>query len=850
MRLLALWLLLAASSGLAMAAPAPGAQSPDDRQKSITAVRVARPPVIDGRLEDEAWHHTQLDERFTQNFPDAGRPPSEKTELYVVYDDRALYFGVRCHDKHPGQTTEWLTRRDRETNADKISIDIDSKNDHVSAYHFDVNVSGVLTDGVRFNDTDYTSDWDGLWNAVTRRDAEGWSVEVQIPWRTLRFTAGTKTMGFQVRRHLPRRQEIDAWAFIPRDIRGEVSRYGHLLSKGDLGPARLIQIAPYVSASLGIRSGEDTGDRVRVTPNAGADLKVGLTSGLTLDATLNPDFGQVEADQAQLNLSTFELFYPEKRPFFLEGVDLFATPLQQFYTRRVGRAPRDPELQDGEELVDSPTSGRIWGAVKLTGRLAPRLSIAVLDAVSARQTASVRRADGTLDRRRLADPLSNFAVLRLRSNFGNSYVGVTGTAVNRFEQRGDGAACGRPRCTSDAYTLGADARLATQSGTWGGEVHAVMSRIEHGPDRERPDGTVVRPGDTGWGLQVAGGKQGGEHALFHVEYFAASPSLDLNDAGFLRQANVHRSAANFVLRSTKPRGPTLEGNWELFTDHEYSWDGVRRRTGVGNWGWARFRNFWQLGTGFGYNLRAYDNREARDGARVERAGIAWWGLYFRTDPRRRVVVSYDGEVGIKGRNQPYANGRLTLSLHPLPHVELDIAPGFDHSARDPRWYATEDLPDGARRYRFGALDSTSFDVTLRATYTFTPKLTLQAYAQVFLASGHYSAYRSIVAGSVGGVHPVLPLSGFTNDRCPYTAVAGGGCDPTSSPDFRDGAINANLVLRWEYRPGSTLIVVYSHAQSQRPFLPEVEGAGRLGLQFFNRSPGIDIFQIKLSYLWG
>ena len=368
LRFLAIWLVLAAASDLAGAATVPGAQLPDDRQKSVSAARVARPPVLDGRLNDEAWRHAQLDGRFTQNFPDAGRPPSEKTELYIVYDDRALYLGLRCHDTHPAQTPEWLTRRDRETNADKITIDIDSRNDHVSAYHFDVNVSGVLADGLRFNDTDYTSDWDGLWNAVTRRDSEGWSVEVQIPWRTLRFTAGTKNMGFQVRRHLPRRQEVDAWAFIPRNISGEVSRYGHLLSRGDLGPARLVQIAPYVSASLAMRSGEGSGDRVRATPNAGADLKVGLTSGLTLDATLNPDFGQVEADQAQLNLSTFELFYPEKRPFFLEGVDLFATPLQQFYTRRVGRAPPDPALQDGEEVVETPATGRIWGALKLTGR--------------------------------------------------------------------------------------------------------------------------------------------------------------------------------------------------------------------------------------------------------------------------------------------------------------------------------------------------------------------------------------------------------------------------------------------------------------------------------------------------
>ncbi len=820
----------------------------DDREKRLHATRVSDPPTIDGRLDDAVWKSVRPETRFTQNFPDEGRAPSQRTELYVAYDDRAIYIGVRAWDSDPSAIVERLTRRDRDTDADKVQIDISSKNDHTTAYHFDVNCAGVLEDGVRFNDTDYSSDWDGLWLGAAHRDDHGWTAELSIPLKTLRYEGGHTEFGFQMRRIIQRRQETDEWAYTPRAAHGEVSYYGILDDLAGLRATRLLQIVPYLAAGVYLRYSQDPAqlNGTQLYGNVGADLKVGLTSALTLDATINPDFGQVEADQVILNLSTFELFYPEKRPFFLEGVDVFATPLNLFYSRRIGTAAPLPE-GDVFLPLEPQQPGRIYAAAKLSGLVTPRLTIGVVDAVTAESSTVATRYDAP-DRplRVSTEPLSNYAVLRLKRDIlSRSYVGLMATAVNHFEQpnveapaAGDLCPSGylpaAGRCTHDAYSTAVDFNLRTGDGDWGAMGQVAATVLAGGPKRTVPDGTVLGPGTTGVGLALDGGKFNGKYTV-QLYYRGWSPGFDNNDMGFNRSGNVHHFDPQLHYRILRPHSIIQEGdiNFSAVYDTDWSFTHILQHI---YWLGAqlRFKNFWSLYFEVDYATDFWDLREARDGAAVQRPG-GWYAFWYgKTDPRRRLWFQTNGAF-VRTQHGRAADIWTQLALRPIPAVELDIIPHTNFGFGDPRWFDTRDNGDGTNTYYFADLDSREFDVTVRGTYTFTPTLTLQAYAQLFLAGGHYG---QTVAGTASGPGSELPFSAFRPTQMPAD----------DAPDFRDGAINVNLVLRWEFQPGSTILGVYTHAQGQTAFDPTVEGFGRPSLTRFGGGPATDLFLIKLSLL--
>jgi hypothetical protein len=825
----------------------------DDRQKHWSATRTNNPPKIDGKLDDPAWQSVRPDARFTQNFPDEGKPPSQRTELRVLFDDTALYLAIRCFDDNPAGIVERLTRRDRDTDADKVTIEISSKNDHITAYHFDINVSGVLLDGVRFNDVDLSNDWDGLWLGATSRDAGGWSAEVMIPLKTLRYEGHRTEFGFQVRRNIQRRGEIDEWAYTPRTARGEVSYYGVLDGLRGLRAARLFQIVPYLAGGIYIRYTQDPAvlDGTRLYGNLGGDIKIGLTPALTLDVTINPDFGQVEADQVVLNLSTFEVFFPEKRPFFLEGVDVFATPIQLFYSRRIGRPP--PPLPDYVAVEPQP-QGRIWAAAKLTGLIAPRLTIGVLDAVTDAPAVTVTRDGRPVNTRTLrSDPLSNYAVLRLKRDIlAHSYVGFMATAVNRFEQPYaaapvDGDRCpvdpvvsaaivptASGRCAHDAYSAGLDGYVTNADSSWGFRAHLTGALIGGGPERRIADGTVIRAGDVGTGLHLEGGKLSGNF-VSAVLYRSFSPKYDINDAGYQQRANLHFAHLELGYRWLKPMSIFLDGNSFGGINFRSSWNGdaLYQKQAWWNVSW-RFRNFWTMYFELDYDLDHDDNRETRDGAITERAG-GWSVCLFGTSDRRRRLFADGGACMTRVQRGQSFDAQWTFKLRPIPAVELDVIPHATWTFGDPRWFDTLDNGDGTRTYYFGDLESRSFDVTVRGTYTFLPTLTLQAYAQVFIDAGHYGDTSAV---TTSGARPRLTLPSFHAAAMPMGDM----------PDFRDGTINVNVVLRWEFLPGSTILLVYTHAQDQRLYDPTVEGIARPSFTQFRGGPGTDLLLLKLSLL--
>lgn len=834
-------------------------------QPHVTASKTATAPTVDGKLDDAVWSQAPAADGFTQKIPAGGEAPSEPTTVRVLYDDDAVYVGIDCVQRHSPIALR-LTRRDRNVESDWVSVNLDTRGDGKSALEFLVNASGVLVDGARSNDVDYSADWDENWEAKSWVGEGHWSVEIKIPLRILRFSrASVQSWGLELRRYISAKQETDEWAYIPRTVAAEVSRYGKLDGLRGLLPKSPLELRP--SALLRLRSRDatvdTTGSGVDLLPSASLDLKWHPSQDLTLDATFNPDFAQVEADQVVLNLSTFEVYKPEKRPFFLEGSDLIAPKLglQLVYTKRIGRAPDLPQLRTdapfGEKLVDLPEPSTIYGATKLTGRLSEKVSVGTLSALVGRNQADVQLQTGE-KQARLLEPLTAYNVLRLKRDLGaNAHVGLLATATTRAEDAGayagspsdassvlcpnqvraDGSyapmtvARGR-RCFHDAYVLGVDARL--RSGDWVTSGQLAMSMMQRGPVRVQDDGTRLGQGDVGPGADFYFGREGGKHLTTWTWFGNAGKKLDYNDLGFMWRANVRYAGGGMEFRTLEPWWKTLETHTGFEVAGFDNLDGLNLSREGGAWTEWKFSSFWTVRVGAGVRSQHFDDREVGDGTALERDLSSWVKGKVSTDPRGRVSVVATGQY-TSVRTGHAANADATVTMRVLPQLDVELTPQFSLASGEQR-YATDS--DDGTTHLYGPLDANNVSLTMRAIYTFLPRLSLQAYAQAFLANGHYTGLYAPVSGASGVGHTVL-----LSDLAPFVQPV------SSNPDFQQGAVNVNASLRWEYKTGSTVSLVY--ARSQYPKVPLGFGEpGTLDTRAIGRAPAVDALFLKVSYFWG
>ncbi len=888
-------LLAAAACGawLCAAAPVDAATVGENRDKAVTAARTTTPPVIDGRLDEPAWAAAPADDRFRQSYPDDGLAPTERTEVRVLYDDDALYVGVRCFDTRPKEIVARLTRRDRKVESDVIGVSFDSRHDHASAYSFYLNAAGVQGDVLSYADTEQSFDWEAVWDGATSRDSGGWSAELRVPLSALRFDAApAHTWGFQVFRYISRKNEVQHWSWIPQGTNADVSRWGHLVGLEGLRPRRTFELRPFTVASLRARTGEgipllgvraETGIDTEPAFNAGLDLKVGLTTNLTLDATINPDFGQVEADQIVLNLSRFESYFPEKRPFFLEGSELFATPLQVFYSRRIGEPQsavgRGSYLRgdDGtsREVLAAPTSAPIWSALKLTGRAGDSLAVGALAALTGTEDLLLRGPGGGVEELRGALP-RGWAAIRLRySRGGASYLGAMATAVNRLgATNSSSSSSSSPTRNHDAYVQSLDGNLATTDGAFSVSGQAVVSERVGGPSHvdedgaectamagdatcvpiTRADGTTLGPGDVGVGAVVTAAHSGPRlHAS--ATYRALSPRLYLNDLGFLTEASQHHLKLRAGLRD-RQRGRVFQTHAENVSARlTRDWHGVGTGGGADLSGDALFANQWYLNSNLGVSLPGtWDPYETGDGAYFEKGASLHGHLFAKTDERKLLVVSASSGGYVSLTNESLGvsvSTGLELNAHPQLELALELDVGLDaNSVRN--WFyggcvdaAGEPCAPGEagpRSYRFAELDSGSLSGTLRSTYTFSPRLSLQAYAQLFASRGSFGNRLVLDADSA---RPFL-----RRDELRADASFTGDLDGDGRPDdaFQDTTLNVNVVLRWELRPGTTLLGVYTRAQ-QAAF--DLDGAApTLKLTGLSTGPTEEVLTFKLVYFIG
>jgi hypothetical protein len=841
--------LLAAVSGSAVE-PGGAALGP---RPHLRAVRTPTPPRIDGRLDDAVWRLAPVSDSFTQHYPDEGAPPSERTEVRALYDDKNLYFGVDCWQlKAP--IVRRLQRRDGPLPSDGVWIVIDSRNDHRTAFHFSVNAAGSLFDGIVYDDTNFSSDWDAVWEARVANTDHGYSIEFRIPLATLRFSAvPVASWGLQIRRSIDARQEIDDWAFIPRQAASYVPYFGRLDDLVGLPPPDRLELRPFVLGKLENRAaGADTNVLSSGTflhGSAGLDAKAHLTNELTLDLTVNPDFGQVDADTVILNLSTFETFFPEKRPFFLEGIDVFATIRPVLYTRRIGRQPPLPTLNPGEAFEAEPDPSTIYGAAKVSGTIAGRTTVGVMSAVTGENEVGVRMADGT-QVKRLVDPLTAFNVLRIkRLVTGNADVGLLATATNRFEpdQLLDGrcpttlalpAADGR--CTNDAYVLSLDGRWRSHSGDYAAAWQGIGSALSRGPARSEPDGIPIQPGHPDGSASLYVGKEGGAHWLWSAWQHLTGRELEFNDLGYLERKNDYQGYFNFGYRTLRDWWVTRETTTGFQLNLRQTLDGVPLWRGIALNSFWTLRNFWWVYFELNLRGRYSDDREMGDGSALGYPANGGAIATISTDPRRRVTLSWSGVAEQRESGYgAYLQTNATLTLRFLPQLELALLPTAtrDHGLR--RYVGTDAslLEIGyPAAYRFGTQDATSAGLTVRAAYTFTPELSLQFYTQLFLASVHYGAFF------------VYPKAAF-REQVPFDALKPAGA-PATNPDSEQATLNVNLVLRWEYRLGSTLFLVYTRAQTPALTVAPGSAATFEVAPIWQGKASDDVLMVKLAYWLG
>lgn len=789
--------------GLILGSLALAQEKNESQVESLSAVRTDNHPKIDGLLGDACWQRAPKAAGFVQNEPEDGKPAAALTSVQVAYSDEAIYVAMEMHDSEPDKIVSRLTRRDREQNADYASVCIDSYHDHQTAYRFMVYASGTQADMQYYKDNWNDSSWDAVWESATKVGPDGWTAEFKIPFDCLRFPAAPNhTWGILCSRYTQRSQENDRWPYFPDGTGGFVSRFAHLTGLENLKPARQMEILPYgvtyeetEAKHLGNPDGRDN------YVNTGVDMKYGITPNMTLNATFNPDFGQVEADQTVLNLTAFETSYAEKRPFFVEGTSIFSTWTDLFYSRRIGKAP-SRWMPDAVDYVDRPGATTILGAAKLTGKTSGGTSIGIIEAVTQEEKAKYIAEDGTR-KTGVVEPQANYFVARvLQDVLSNSSVGVMATAVNQ-------------ETVHPAYTGGVDWVLRFHDGDYASHGQIL--------------GSLTGPDTRGWGGFARFAKEGGAHFLGNIDLRYADRKLDLNRAGYMNRNSIQEVSTWTQFRTTK-KWWIVNRSWHaLYCDLTANLDGLRQNYGCDFDTDVQFTNYWSIDTGYWLDFGTTDfDWETRGGPPVHIPLGQSSRFSFSTDSRKSWQISpYVG--GGETWDGRYTDYILNVTLRPRSNIELTLAPRYKGEWGVSRWLKTIRDESGNRTDEiFGEQQLTRLDMTLRGTFTFTRDLSLQLYAQPFLAAVDYKNFKRRLPDET--YEPV--------DASMYD-------EAVEQPDFNWNSFNSNVVLRWEYLPGSTLFLVWTQAREYFDNL----GTFDLGHDMdylFDTVPG-NTFLVKASY---
>lgn len=751
--------------------------------REAMAVRISAPPRIDGSLNEAVWTDGEVITDLFQIDPNNLEVPTERTEISLLYDDENLYVGFRSYDTEPEKIIGRLARRDSwvggpsdggggrfrgggnsigVNSSDWVGVAVDSRDDNRTAYHFIVNAAGSKLDSYIYDDTRYDPSWDAVWDAGVAKTEDGWIAEFRLPFALFNFADDENlTWGLNLKRFVFRKQERIEWPGRKRGIQGNVSRFGILTGIGSIPPPKQLELMPYALGGYHVNHVSKT------TRNVGMDIEYGLGTNSTFNMTINPDFGQVEADPSVLNLSAFETFYGEKRPFFVEGMSIFQNPTYSFegslfHSRRIGATPGYFPPESGT-IVDKPDATTILGAGKLMGRTVSGLEFAVVEAVTNREFAVLETVEGTQDQFML-EPYTNHIVGRVRKPFINELSTVGIMVTDQRRERGHTATVG-----------------------------AFDWRLQLADNRLSFIGQVITSSSDG-----KSGNAGRLHLSYNdpvwwnanVTLQSYDDDFSVNDLGYLRRAGISTMDLNMGLRKQDPWGPFIRNDLHIGYDAQTRNDGIVIERQVSFRLSSVTKKYWTFGTHLQRSLPSYSDedtfRDPRAWVRENALGYRG-GTWISTDSRK--WLSFAPSIGYGWRDNGYYGyrygTRATIRSSRNISVSMNAA---RHVRNTPDQWVGIVSGDGADHRIYGNALQTTTDISLRLSWGFTPDFSLQAYVQPFRAEVEYSDYQEL-------------LNPMSRAFAPFSY--------SSDKSFvMDNAVGT-FVLRWEYLPGSLLYVVYN-----------------------------------------
>ena len=852
-------------------------------KKQYRAEQITTEPSIDGILDEDIWQGGTWIDDFTQHEPYNGASATQRTEFKIVFDKDNLYVGIKAFDTSPDSIVNRLTRRDH-ADGDLVAIILDSYHDLRTGFVFGISSAGVKYDFMITNDgQNEDKSWDPNWWAKTSINNEGWIAEMKIPFSQVRFEKNSGDVwGLEMARVLYRKDETSFWQHIPKDAPGLVHLFGELTGLEEIKPRKIFDVTPYgvaraetfeaVPENPFMASGKKSGI------SGGIDAKIGVTNNMTMDLTVNPDFGQVEADPSEVNLSAYETFFEEKRPFFIEGNNItnFALGIGNggigndnlFYSRRIGRRPQGyPELKDGWS-ADVPTNTHIIGAAKLTGKTKDGLSVGFVEALTAEGKAVIDTVGGR--KYETVEPLTNYMVGRIQKDFreGKTIVGGIFTGTNRNLDENLGRYLHRA-----AYSGGADFTQYFKNKNWMFNVNSAFSLVQGTEEAmlktqtssaryyQRPDKDHTELDSTRTSLGGSGGRMQLMKLNGHWNFMLASiwktPGFETNDMGYIREADQLLNVLWGGYNEWEPKGiyRRFNINADIYTIHNFG--GERLGEGFEYNGNIGFRNYWRAWAGGGIQSSSVETGLLRGGPAMKIPGNIRARMGFETDERKKVVFDVFANVN-RGFENSFSSvyAKTELELKPANYLSVSLSPGISKSYSELQ-YVNYRVYNGSGRYIFASIDRQTINTSFRINLNLSPDLTLQYWGQPFIATGRYYDHKYITDPKAGEYHD--RFSKYSENQISLTGNMyyidedeNGTTDYSfGKNDFNVQEFLSNLVVRWEYNPGSSVYLVWSQNRSSNNNTGTMDVMNNLGDLFDSalKKPH-NVFLIKFSYRFG